>query len=247
MAKIISLTQGKEAIVDNAAQKICNVCGKSKPISEFPRAVGERHWVRPRCRGCEKKYKHNYYLGHQEEIRDRDHNYRHTHQEEKKERARIYYLAHAEEEKGRTRKWQQTHTEEVKELNRKYYQEHREEAKEFSHDYYQDHREDVDERNRIYSKKHPEYKRIGCRNRRARILNASGNGWSAKDEKQLKQDYSYRCAYCGKDTKLELDHIVPISRGGKHAIENIVPACRSCNSSKGSKSLLKWMYEQRKL
>jgi 5-methylcytosine-specific restriction endonuclease McrA len=42
------------------------------------------------------------------------------------------------------------------------------------------------------------------------------------------------CAYCWELTeKLTQDHIVPLSRGGAHTLTNVVPACRSCNSSKG--------------
>lgn len=47
------------------------------------------------------------------------------------------------------------------------------------------------------------------------------------------------CFYCGK-TGGTADHVVPISRGGKHAEGNLVPACRSCNSSKGNLLLVEW-------
>jgi len=52
------------------------------------------------------------------------------------------------------------------------------------------------------------------------------------------------CAYCGKqgdelvgpDGKLwHMDHIMPLSRGGKDCVTNIVKACAWCNLSKGSK------------
>ena len=54
------------------------------------------------------------------------------------------------------------------------------------------------------------------------------------------------CCYCGREEKLTLDHLVPVSRGGSDAIVNIVWACQSCNSSKGGRDLLVW-YDSRGL
>ena len=55
-----------------------------------------------------------------------------------------------------------------------------------------------------------------------------------KDEwESLLMQYAYRCAYCGKIRKLTQDHIIPLSKGGNHIKNNIVPACNSCNSRKG--------------
>lgn len=48
------------------------------------------------------------------------------------------------------------------------------------------------------------------------------------------------CAYCGSLEYIEIDHIVPLSRGGLHEPENLAPACRSCNRSKGAKLLSEW-------
>lgn len=46
-----------------------------------------------------------------------------------------------------------------------------------------------------------------------------------------KHDYS--CAYCGDaSAKLVQEHWLPLSRGGGYTIDNIVPACRTCNSRK---------------
>ncbi len=53
------------------------------------------------------------------------------------------------------------------------------------------------------------------------------------------------CAYCYKIIeKPTMDHIEPLAGGGRHEIENVVPACGSCNSSKGAKPLLRWMYDK---
>lgn len=45
----------------------------------------------------------------------------------------------------------------------------------------------------------------------------------------------YTCHYCGKRTRyMTKDHRIPVSRGGSDAIDNIVPACKPCNSSKSN-------------
>lgn len=44
-----------------------------------------------------------------------------------------------------------------------------------------------------------------------------------------------RCAYCRRKAKLTQDHVVPLSKGGPHLPENVVPACQSCNSRKGDR------------
>lgn len=48
------------------------------------------------------------------------------------------------------------------------------------------------------------------------------------------QEYGNKCACCGAIGKLEIDHILPISRGGTNTIDNIQPLCRHCNASKGA-------------
>lgn len=49
----------------------------------------------------------------------------------------------------------------------------------------------------------------------------------------------YTCAYCGKKTQkneLTLDHIYPVSQGGKRSWKNLITACRKCNQKKGSRT-----------
>lgn len=48
--------------------------------------------------------------------------------------------------------------------------------------------------------------------------------------------FNHSCAYCLRsDVKLTMDHVQPISKKGQHSCENIVPACKSCNSKKGNR------------
>ena len=50
------------------------------------------------------------------------------------------------------------------------------------------------------------------------------------------------CAYCGSaDAPLQRDCVLPLSRGGRYTIENIVPACGSCNASKSNAEVTGWL------
>lgn len=50
------------------------------------------------------------------------------------------------------------------------------------------------------------------------------------------------CAYCGaSDRPLQRDCVLPISRGGRYTVENVVPACGSCNASKCNDEVTGWL------
>lgn len=54
------------------------------------------------------------------------------------------------------------------------------------------------------------------------------------------------CAYCGATgTALQRDCMLPISRGGRYTLTNVVPACPSCNASKWNSELTSWMRRKR--
>lgn len=63
-------------------------------------------------------------------------------------------------------------------------------------------------------------------------------GHTEAEWEALKELYDQRCAYCEKRRRLTKDHVIPISEGDPETvdrIENIVPACRPCNSKKHTK------------
>lgn len=56
-----------------------------------------------------------------------------------------------------------------------------------------------------------------------------------KDWQELLIIFHGGCAYCGRsDVAMTRDHVIPVSRGGTDVISNILPACKSCNSSKSN-------------
>src|SRR5579875_3675149 len=46
----------------------------------------------------------------------------------------------------------------------------------------------------------------------------------------------HRCQYCGASAE-NIDHVVPRSRGGSHSWDNVVAACRPCNTAKRDRML----------
>lgn len=54
------------------------------------------------------------------------------------------------------------------------------------------------------------------------------------------------CAYCGSTAgSMQRDCVQPLSRGGRYTLDNIVPACRSCNASKSNSEVTSWMRRKR--
>jgi len=54
------------------------------------------------------------------------------------------------------------------------------------------------------------------------------------------------CAYCGAvGVPLQRDCVQPISRGGRYTLDNIAPACASCNASKCNDEVTGWLRRKR--
>lgn len=86
----------------------------------------------------------------------------------------------------------------------------------------------------VYMKENPWVQRIYNSRRRARRLGAPIDSFKTRellaawDSAGISAD---ECFYCDGTTNC-IDHVVALSMGGRHAINNVLPACRSCNSSK---------------
>lgn len=51
---------------------------------------------------------------------------------------------------------------------------------------------------------------------------------------------SYKCVYCGAVENLSIDHRTPVFLGGTNDLDNLATCCRSCNSSKGDRTVEDW-------
>lgn len=54
------------------------------------------------------------------------------------------------------------------------------------------------------------------------------------------------CAYCGTSgVDLQRDCVLPVSRGGRYTLKNVVPACAACNASKCNAEVTSWLRRKR--
>lgn len=80
--------------------------------------------------------------------------------------------------------------------------------------------------------------------RRRAAGRATKNDLNSHQWADIKARFNYSCAYCGAKLPLEIDHVIPVSKGGGTTVNNVVPACRSCNASKGNREVYKWFRSQ---
>jgi 5-methylcytosine-specific restriction endonuclease McrA len=61
---------------------------------------------------------------------------------------------------------------------------------------------------------------------------SKSEGFTSAEWLALLKHHGGRCAYSGSDDKIEIDHRIPLIRGGSNPIDNILPARRRCNRRK---------------
>lgn len=127
--------------------------------------------------------------------------------------------------------WQARNAEKAAARKRKWYEEHRELTKQRAREWYEVNREQARETRRRYYEAH----RFGwpTRSHRSDDLIASYARVLSGDP----------CSYCGTVPE-QIDHIVPLARGGDHAWDNLTAACGHCNTSKHARPLLSFLWHR---
>ena len=195
--------------MNNIVTKKCIKCSKEKPEKEFyfRTDTGKR---RNACQECNLKFHKN------------------------------LYREDAEKHKAFAREYSKRYYPKVREKKRQYAVENKEKIRErmrvYQKEYYEKNKETIKQRNKQWETKNPEKRAAITGKRRSRIISAEGN-FTAGEWKELCEKYGQVCLCCGKRERLTPDHVIPLARGGSNWITNIQPLCRSCNASKGTKTI----------
>ena len=95
------------------------------------------------------------------------------------------------------------------------------------------HKDSIDERNRRYAREHPIRRRAIVQRYRCKIEGATGDV-SFTDWRDVLVRQRFLCRKCRTKKPLEMDHIIPLSRGGQHIKENVQGLCVPCHRQKDS-------------
>lgn len=87
----------------------------------------------------------------------------------------------------------------------------------------------------------PRSRQMRAAKKRKRRMDAADNDLTPEQWTKIELAWG-SCAYCGLESEaLSRDCVQPISRGGRYTADNVVPACKSCNSSKSNSEVTLWM------
>jgi 5-methylcytosine-specific restriction endonuclease McrA len=226
--------------------KTCTGCGNTKPLEDFGRSKQSRDGRTPRCKTCLNAYARRYYTAditasraqkraytakrgeahlaarRQSAKRWRANNPEKARQSATKSRHRLQ-----ETQPGYHRNWYQQNIDKERARMRKAMRELRQQQPEIER-----------ERKRRYRKRNAEA--VRKREREKTYARRAKQPYSKELANLMAILVQQPCAYCGTTENITIDHIVPLSREGRHGASNLAPACFSCNSSKCDRLLSEW-------
>lgn len=227
--------------------KFCNKCRVNKTVDNFSKCKSKKDGLNYCCKTCDSER----YFKNAEKNRERQREY--SSREDVKQRAKDNKLNRKDKIKFYMLNYFKQYPK--KEYDKKYYElniekkqnyriNNRDKIRNQSREYYLFNKERI-------SEKHKEWKksssgRIAVRNysHKRRLMYSKLNLYSTitiNEWNNLINKYNHCCVYCLQHEKncgkLTIEHIVPISKGGAHCVDNIFPVCQSCNSKKRDLSL----------
>jgi 5-methylcytosine-specific restriction endonuclease McrA len=180
------------------------------------------------------KRKRAYSAANREKIRAKNAVYRADTREQLRAKARIYKQKKTAQRRLARALYAQENQEDLRQRLLLTQEARKARQKQYAIAYRKANRDTLNAKQRAYYHRRPqEVSQAAGQRNRARRLRTPLNTLTASQWKAIKAHYGSRCVYCGqRSERLTQDHIIPLSKGGTHTVQNVVPACRSCNSKK---------------
>lgn len=222
--------------------KICTKCKQALPATTefFHRHKIGKYGLRSKCKKCRYEYE---IKPNKEKLLQNARKWKKSNSGRVKQSRKKYYEEHKEEELTNMKKYQDEHREEIAEQRKTYIENNKEKIKKTQKRYYEENKEAIFERNKKWNERNKDKIRMidaRKRHKRQAIEKTLPADFSEKQWNECKLYFNNKCSYCGKNSTLQQEHFIPVSKGGEYTLNNIIPACQSCNSSKNNKSFFDW-------
>jgi hypothetical protein len=221
-------------------KKLCKKCNQLLDINMFYKDSRSKSGVTSYCKECNKALTKEWYVNNREKAIEYAIMNMARHPERSKEADKRYYYRHKEENNRQSKEWRKNNPEKADQYVRDWQKKHPDKIRGWHARYRKNNKEKEIIRHKKYKKEHP-YMAIKHSHIRIAKMKSLRADFTKEQWNYVKQYFNNACCYCGRtDTKLTQDHLVALSAGGDYTIGNIVPACKSCNSSKCNVPLKNW-------
>ena len=226
--------------------KICSRCKTELPATNeyFHKNKDGKNGLHSICNNCNKEYNKQYDQKNALKILQRKKVYRQNKKEYLKQWHKKYREKNREYIKIQNKKYQIENADQIKEHYKQWYKDNTEKVCEWGTRYYQNNIEHVKQKHKEWHLNNRDKCQIVRQRSEARKKQLPSH-YNTEQWKRVKQYFDNKCAYCGKEGKLAQDHFIALSKGGEYTINNIIPACMSCNSSKKDSDFFKWYPKQK--
>jgi 5-methylcytosine-specific restriction endonuclease McrA len=214
--------------------RICPRCKQEKPLTNeyFGKSSVNKNGFRTQCLECARIMCLDYAEKHRKRLLENATKYYQEHKEEKKIYNKKYQSANG-------KKYRKEHKETIALSSKKYYLKNKDKYNEYSKKWKNEHKDKAKFSCLKYRKAHME-KVYNWNNARRSRKNCLESSLTNEQWEEIKLHFDNKCAYCGKEESLTREHFIPLSKGGEYTINNIIPVCKSCNSSKLDKDFFEW-------
>ncbi len=160
-----------------------------------------------------------------------------------------YYQKHRQLLLDRAKKRAVAHKEEIRQYQNDYAKNNQKKLALIKKRWFEKNRELAERQRQKWAADHPEkYKasyQAAWHKRRARLINSTVNPRSIQIFiLGVRKSKLVNCYYCQELTpgrSAHIDHVIPLSKGGPHSVENLCATCPKCNLSKHDSLIQDWM------
>jgi len=230
--------------------KICTKCNCEKELTEFNKSNRTKDGKNHHCKECIK----NYMNSKIDKYKDNQKKYYEENKEQISQQKKERYQRDKDIIKSQVKKYAENNKEKLLERNRRYREKNKEtialKQKKYQRERYLQKTKEILERNRKYRLnnlgKTKEYSKNYRKTDKGKAIqrNAHSLRRTRREEgdvttnEMIELQKTKICYWCNckiKENDLNIDHYIPISKGGKHTISNLVASCSKCNLDKRAK------------